>query len=456
MGNEHRSIQELVREANNYEYSSTVPLRVYLRTAETLNRHADLFYEGKSYNDAFILYTRFLNLLMNKIAFNPQLKKDPKLYKQYLSLVNDKAPLALKNAEIVKGHILENIESYERHKAVLEENKKEHSQLLKLNERRAALERESAQAAAQSSGSEYETAQSDIDDDDVLDGQLDGLLRKPNISLEHLPPAAYPQLPEHRELQVKSEVEAPPPSLPSKEALSSVTYKDNQPVLPLKEGALGTASSLSSKLPSIAHSLHLPHKSPEHKIASFTEAGKPLKTVYLPTELQLKFLEVAQPNTTKRLETCGILCGKLSLNAFFITTLVIPEQESTENTCQTNDEEALFDYVDKNDLFVLGWIHTHPTQSCFLSSVDLHTQNSYQIMLPEAMAIVCAPTARPNFGIFRLSDPPGIGIVTQCHRTGFHPHNESGIYKRAERTYGGHVVTKKDLPFRCVDLRKKH
>lgn len=34
---------------------------------------------------------------------------------------------------------------------------------------------------------------------------------------------------------------------------------------------------------------------------------------------------------------------------------------------------------------------THPTQTAFLSSVDLHTHCSYQMMLPESIAIVCSP-----------------------------------------------------------------
>lgn len=34
-----RTIKELVNEAHNYEYSTSVPLKVYLRTAETLSRH---------------------------------------------------------------------------------------------------------------------------------------------------------------------------------------------------------------------------------------------------------------------------------------------------------------------------------------------------------------------------------------------------------------------------------
>ncbi|CAI0626348.1 unnamed protein product [Linum tenue] len=60
--------------------------------------------------------------------------------------------------------------------------------------------------------------------------------------------------------------------------------------------------------------------------------------------------------------------------------------------CQTLNEEEIFDVQDKLSLFPLGWIHTHPTQTCFMSSVDLHTHYSYQIMLPEAIAIVMAPT----------------------------------------------------------------
>lgn len=46
---------------------------------------------------------------------------------------------------------------------------------------------------------------------------------------------------------------------------------------------------------------------------------------------------------------------------------------------------------DKRSLFPLGWVHTHPTQSCFLSSIDIHTQCGYQSMLDESIAIVMAP-----------------------------------------------------------------
>lgn len=42
-------------------------------------------------------------------------------------------------------------------------------------------------------------------------------------------------------------------------------------------------------------------------------------------------------------------------------------------------------------VFIYACLQTHPTQTAFLSSVDLHTHSSYQLMLPEAIAIVCSP-----------------------------------------------------------------
>lgn len=92
-----------------------------------------------------------------------------------------------------------------------------------------------------------------------------------------------------------------------------------------------------------------------------------------------------------------MLCGILKSNALFITRLIVPEQTSTSDTCETLNEEELFDYCDKEELLVIGWIHTHPTQTCFMSSRDLHTHVGYQVMMPESVAIVCAPSKSPRY-----------------------------------------------------------
>jgi STAM-binding protein len=132
------------------------------------------------------------------------------------------------------------------------------------------------------------------------------------------------------------------------------------------------------------------------KPSAYLENGDALRTVFLPPTLRHQFLAAASQNTRLNLETCGILCGILKSNALFITRLVIPEQKSTSDTCETVNEQELFDYCDKEELMVLGWIHTHPTQTCFMSSRDLHTHVGYQVMMPESIAIVCAPTKQPQ------------------------------------------------------------
>ena len=132
------------------------------------------------------------------------------------------------------------------------------------------------------------------------------------------------------------------------------------------------------------------------KPSAYLENGSPLRTLFLPPDLRAVFLDIALSNTRQNLETCCILCGTLISNAFFVSRLIIPEQKSTSDTCETVDEGALFDYCDAEDLMVLGWIHTHPSQMCFMSSRDLHTHSGYQVMLPESIAIVCAPSSTPS------------------------------------------------------------
>ncbi|OVA04966.1 JAB/MPN domain [Macleaya cordata] len=147
--------------------------------------------------------------------------------------------------------------------------------------------------------------------------------------------------------------------------------------------------------------------------------------LHISTSMMETFMRLAKSNTKKNLETCGVLAGLLKNRKFFVSALIIPKQESTSDTCQTMNEEEIFDVQDKQSLFPLGWIHTHPSQSCFMSSVDLHTHYSYQIMLPEAIAIVMAPKdGSRTHGIFRLTSPGGMSVIRKCPQRGFHPHEQ--------------------------------
>ncbi|KAK3706859.1 hypothetical protein LTR37_012538 [Vermiconidia calcicola] len=255
----------------------------------------------------------------------------------------------------------------------------------------------------------------------------------------------------------KPESFRPPPALPTKEALEGERYQHDHyvPPVPPRPRDLGPPSpSTATPSPPPAPQQTPPSKY-TFKPAASTEAGTPLRTVLLPPDLRSAFLNLAHHNTSRNLETCGILCGTLISNALFINHLIIPDQLSSSDTCDTTEEgdNELFDFCDSNDLLVCGWIHTHPSQTCFLSSRDLHTSSGYQIMLPEAIAIVCAPRHNPDWGIFRLTDPPGLKHVLNCNQKGlFHPHSETNLYTDALRP--GHVVEGPGLKFEMVDLRK--
>ncbi|KAI6039153.1 hypothetical protein EDC04DRAFT_2603401 [Pisolithus marmoratus] len=175
-----------------------------------------------------------------------------------------------------------------------------------------------------------------------------------------------------------------------------------------------------------------------------------LKTVLLPRDCLPRFLSIAALNTARNRETCGLLLGKDQNGKYVVTVLLIPKQHSTSDTCTMDEEELVMQFTEERSLITLGWIHTHPSQSCFMSSVDLHTHSGFQRMLPESFAVVCAPKSTPNFGIFRLTDPPGLQTILACDaKEAFHPHPPIPIYTDADK---GHVQMK-DLSLEIVDLR---
>ncbi|PTB69044.1 hypothetical protein BBK36DRAFT_1192915 [Trichoderma citrinoviride] len=176
-----------------------------------------------------------------------------------------------------------------------------------------------------------------------------------------------------------------PPQVPRKtrpddhqqpDATSRLLVNANQPPLPPKS----SVEAPQTKKERLAF-----------KPGGYLENGDPIRSIFLPSSLRARFLEIAAKNTAAGLETCGVLCGTPINNALFVRCLLIPDQKSTPDTCETENESALFDYCMSEDLLMLGWIHTHPTQTCFMSSRDLHTHAGYQVMMPESIAIVCAP-----------------------------------------------------------------
>ncbi|CAK7563507.1 MAG: hypothetical protein SEPTF4163_001376 [Sporothrix epigloea] len=277
--------------------------------------------------------------------------------------------------------------------------------------------------------------------------------------------AARPPLPPKQSEYDAAVSSSVPPPIPSRDTpLASRRYNDDLYMLQQKEFNTTTTTSVPPLPPpktldtAIADAPSRPAKSQyTFKPAAYLESGAPIRSVFLPETLRGDFLRVAQPNTSNGIETCGILCGKTANNALFITCLLIPQQIGTRDSCETTGEVATLEYCSEHDLIQIGWIHTHPTQTCFMSSLDMHTHAGYQIMMDESIAVVCAPTHEPSWGIFRLTNPPGLPYIGGCRKAGaFHEHDlkPHEIYTEAKNP-PGHVFVVPGIDYTVADLRGK-
>ena len=207
-------------------------------------------------------------------------------------------------------------------------------------------------------------------------------------SIKKSQPFTYDERPRSRNQSYKPSPSFAPP-LPAKEALVNPMSYDTKMRPPSRPDKI-----LRDESPAPGPSTSPLNDTEEYTFqpSAYLENGNPLRCLFLPADLRTTFLSIASKNTRNNLETCGMLCGTIMSNALFISRLVIPEQEGTSDMCEMTNENALFEYCTQEDLIVLGWIHTHPSQSCFMSSRDLHTHCGFQVMMPEAVAIVCAPS----------------------------------------------------------------
>lgn len=113
----------------------------------------------------------------------------------------------------------------------------------------------------------------------------------------------------------------------------------------------------------------------------------------------------------------------------------LPIQKGTKDFCEVLDYSGLSVYTVKHDLQQYGWIHTHPTHNCFMSSVDMHTTQIYQNQKPCSIAIVCA-LEESVIKSYRMT-PDGMDLIANCKdETLFHPHKDKyGIEVEHEQIY---------------------
>ncbi|GAA5807894.1 hypothetical protein MFLAVUS_001274 [Mucor flavus] len=442
MGNP-RSTAELAKQAT-VSVDPNQAIRFYFRSADQILKQARVYRLEHDLEHAYIFYMKYTNLGISELRKHPQYKH-----------AENKA-----NLRVMNKNCLEALELLEQMKPVLNDAYDAHVKKIKEAqelEKATSITNQTTQWQSQQRSIDVSNPSKEWSLQDALKGVPGvgyGEGERTSTTSHHQTKADYPSLSLHNQsdgfvYQPKlgyQQTFIQPPQLPPK-----ISY---QPSLPPK---VPLDRPRDIRAPELPPKIKLDNNESVHRSGvttdASTERGEPLRKLLLPKGLQSKFLSIAGNNTRNKIETCGILAGTLKNNILKITTLIIPKQTGTPDTCTTENEEDLFDIQDKHDLLTFGWIHTHPTQSCFLSSVDLHTHCSYQLMLPEAIAIVCAPAHNPNFGIFRLTDPPGLDVISNCKKTpAFHPHPDLPIYTGADEE--GHVSVS-DYDFIVLDVRDK-
>ncbi|RHZ87007.1 hypothetical protein Glove_41g118 [Diversispora epigaea] len=404
-------------------------LKIYFRSANSLLQQANRYKEESDLVNAYRFYMRYATLALEKLPNHPDYKK--------VEHKNAKSEL-FKNTKVVLNEMSEL-------KPILNDH------FRKISE--AALAEAAAQKRMNSQVNQVSPPKPSTPTQKTewnLAEQLKGLpfhhqTSSGAVVIEEPPPITQVQYPGismrnqsdgyiYSVREVPSITSMPPPAIPPK-------IKFEPPQLPPKPYEYNH----------ILHTQYDKEIEPSPDFAAYTEGGEGLRKVCLPNNINEMFTGIASGNTSKNLETCGILFGTLTRNVFYVTTLIIPKQTATSDTCTMTNEEELIEYQELHGLMMLGWIHTHPSQTCFMSSMDLHTHSSYQVISPEAIAIVCSPKHNPNFGIFRLTNPPGLQTVLQCTERGFHPHDSDSLIEK-EISFQGHVEMKQ-MNLEVVDLR---
>lgn len=114
---------------------------------------------------------------------------------------------------------------------------------------------------------------------------------------------------------------------------------------------------------------------------SIQESGKPFG-LYLSSHAEAKIREHAVTEAVSRLEVMGFMLGEVRFwqgSSFSIASDVVTTQLKSTASKVRFDPEAfprLFVGLDGSgfDYVIVGWYHSHPGHTCFLSRTDLDTQ----------------------------------------------------------------------------------
>ncbi|XP_061906641.1 STAM-binding protein-like A isoform X3 [Entelurus aequoreus] len=400
-------VRILTKKGSSVEINEQVPPRRYFRSGMEMIRMAHVYAEEGNIEHAFVLYNKYITLFIEKLPRHRDYKTaNIPEKKDTLKKLKD---VAFPQAEILKKALTKRFEQ-EYAQYLVKKKAEEEAQALEQSRQRAL--NEERERVAVMTRRQQEQEQFSAFEEMIRRQELER--ERQRVLLEFATPSApAPDTP------LIPGIQGPPALSPNdplgpRDMSGGINHQDNR-----------TSAVVSP--PTFDRTL---------KPGSLVSPGNnnvtvdALRQLAVPSELCRHFLRLAEANTSRAVETCGILCGKLTRNMFTVTHVIVPKQCGGPDYCDTENEEELFLIQDQYDLITLGWIHnnihiwihTHPTQTAFLSSVDLHTHCSYQMMLPEAIAIVCSPKFN-EIGYFKLTER-GTNEISSCKQKGFHPHSK--------------------------------
>lgn len=402
----------------NITINEDITPRRYFRSGVEMERMASVYLDEGNLENAFVLYNKFITLFVEKLPNHRDYQQCEIPEKQVI--LKKLKEVAFPRTDELKKELLKkyNLE-YQEHMKNINERKAE---CLKKMEQQQLIEAEKKRVA-QLRQQQLQTEQFTFFEDQLRKQERirDQLKHQENLNLRS-------KVSEQTDGTMISCFPSPKGhSLTN--VLSGKTAKNDAAMYAGQSPPINRALKPAATLSAVQN-----------------EIVEGLRIVVLPKDLSQKFLQLAEANTSRGIETCAILCGKLTHDEFTITHIIVPKQSAGPDYCDMENVEELFNVQDQHNLLTLGWIHTHPTQTAFLSSVDLHTHCSYQLMLPEAIAIVCSPKHNDT-GIFRLTNA-GMLEVSGCKKKGFHPHSKEPRQFNTCR----HVIVK-DAKISVLDLR---
>ncbi|XP_061214831.1 AMSH-like protease [Neopsephotus bourkii] len=406
-------VRALSKLGSNITINEDITPRRYFRSGVEMERMASVYMEEGNLENAFVFYNKFITLFVEKLPNHRDYHQCAIPEKQ--DIIKKLKEVAFPRTDELKRDLLKkyNLEYQE----YMQNQNKRRTEFLKKLEHQKLIEAEKKRIAHMRQ-QQLESEQFQFFEDQLKKQELarDQKIKENMVMSEQIDGSTLSCI-----------------SVPDNSSLSTT-------LLQKKEGS--SKSGCAGHSPPVNRVL----KPAATLSAVQTQLAEALRGVILPRDLCHKFLLLAEANTLRGIETCGILCGKLTHNEFTITHVIVPKQSAGPDYCDMENVEELFGIQDQYDLLTLGWIHTHPTQTAFLSSVDLHTHCSYQLMLPEAIAIVCSPKHNDT-GIFRLTNA-GMLEVSACKKKGFHPHTKDlRLFNPCSHVVG------KDIKIIVLDLR---